>query len=231
MVQFFFPDGTPSNTLYFDGVQIGLTATPCVANLEDVSPDEEDKLFVRDTLRFFEVDKPTFSYKLRDAIHDGYLVPYQIYKAKTVKTAADGGFEVKKDELDWTAMDGATRAEFTELFKNTDTITVDPNALERRFTIPERNRAMVREFRQVMDNGYIDAKGVLRKQTVSRKISRLAARVKALQESGKTVAMVSLATAWEFARPWKPSAAGWKMRWSMAAVSARQQQPASPKLT
>lgn len=155
---------------HFDGVQIGLTATPCVANLEDLNADEEDKLFVRDTLRFFEVDKPTFSYKLKDAIHDGYLVPYQIYKAQTVKTAAEGGFEVKKDELDWTAMDGATRAEFTELFKNTDRIVVDPSALERRFTIPERNRAMVREFRQVLENGYLDHKGVLRKPLLGKTI-------------------------------------------------------------
>ncbi len=75
---------------HFDGVQIGLTATPCVANLDDLNADEEDKLFVRDTLRFFEVDKPTFSYKLKDAIAEGFLVPYQIYKAKTVKTAAEG---------------------------------------------------------------------------------------------------------------------------------------------
>lgn len=155
---------------HFDGVQIGLTATPCVANLDDMAPDEEDKLFVRDTLRFFEVDQPTFSYKLRDAIHDGHLVPYQIYKAKTVKTAADGGFEVKKDELDWTAMDAATRTEFEQLFKDTDRITVDPNALERRFTIPERNRAMVREFRQVMENGYLDHKGVLRKPLLGKTI-------------------------------------------------------------
>ena len=155
---------------HFDGVQIGLTATPCVANLEDMAPDEEDKLFVRDTLRFFEVDKPTFSYKLKDAIHDGHLVPYQIYKAKTVKTAADGGFDVKKEELDWTAMDAATRAEFEQLFKDTDRIVVDPNALERRFTIPERNRAMVREFRQVMENGYLDHKGVLRKPLLGKTI-------------------------------------------------------------
>ncbi|MEW5967926.1 MAG: DEAD/DEAH box helicase family protein [Pseudomonadota bacterium] len=155
---------------HFDGVQIGLTATPCVANLDDMAPDEEDKLFVRDTLRFFEVDQPTFSYKLRDAIHDGHLVPYQIYKAKTVKTAADGGFEVKKDELDWTAMDAATRAEFEQLFKDTDRIVVDPNALERRFTIPERNRAMAREFRQVMENGYLDHKGVLRKPLLGKTI-------------------------------------------------------------
>lgn len=155
---------------HFDGVQIGLTATPCVANLDDMAPDEEDKLFVRDTLRFFEVDKPTFTYKLKDAIHDGYLVPYQIYKAQTVKTAAEGGFEVKKDELDWTAMDAVTRTEFEQLFKNTDRLVVDPNALERRFTIPERNRAMVREFRQVLENGYLDHKGVLRKPLLGKTI-------------------------------------------------------------
>jgi len=99
---------------HFDGIQIGLTATPCVSG--DNSPDEEDKLFVRDTLRFFEVDKPTFVYKLKDAIREGYLAPYQIYKAKTVKTAAEGGFEVKRDELDWSAMDAETRADFEILF-------------------------------------------------------------------------------------------------------------------
>jgi len=155
---------------HFDGVQIGLTATACVANLEDLNADEEDRLFVRDTLRFFEVDKPTYSYKLKDAIAEGFLVPYQIYKAKTVKTAAEGGFEVKKDELDWTAMDGATRTEFEQLFKASDSITVDPNALERRFTIPERNRAMVREFRHVLENGYLDHKGVLRKPLLGKTI-------------------------------------------------------------
>ena len=155
---------------HFDGVQIGLTATPCVADLDDLEPDEEDKLFVRDTLRFFEVDKPTFSYKLKNAIADGYLVPYQIYQAKTVKTAAEGGFEVKKGELDWTDMDAASRAEFEALFKDHDTITVDPNALERRFTIPERNRAMVREFRQVLESGYTDHKGVLRKPLLGKAI-------------------------------------------------------------
>lgn len=146
---------------HFDGVQVGLTATPCVA--EGDFDDEEDMLFVRDTLRFFEVDKPTFSYKLKDAISDGYLAPYQIYQAKTVKTAAEGGFEVKRDELDWSAMDAGSRAEFEQLFGENKSIIVDPSALERRFTIPERNRAMVREFRQVLDNGYVDHKSVLRK--------------------------------------------------------------------
>ena len=43
---------------HFDGLQIGLTATPCVANPDEFG-DEEDKLFLRDTLRFFEVDQNT----------------------------------------------------------------------------------------------------------------------------------------------------------------------------
>ncbi len=167
---------------HFDGVQVGLTATPCVAD-ETAIGDHEDKLAIRDTLRFFEVDRPTFSYKMKDAIREGYLVPYQIYKAKTVKTAAEGGFEVTRDELDWSAMDADTRTELEKLFeeeaaankkrrepKKTDSITIDPAALERKITIPERNRAMVREFRQVIDNGYLDAKGVLRKPLLGKVI-------------------------------------------------------------
>ncbi len=154
---------------HFDGVQVGLTATPCVADPSTFN-DEDDKLAVRDTLRFFEVDRPTFSYKMKDAIRDGYLVPYQIYKAKTVKTAAEGGFEVTHDELDWSAMDGTTRAELEQLFDGAKSITIDPAALERKVTIPERNRAMVREFRQVMDNGYVDANGVLRKPVFGKTI-------------------------------------------------------------
>ncbi len=159
---------------YFDGVQIGLTATPCVAS-QDVldeadQADEKDKRLVRDTLRFFEVDKPTFSYKLKDAIRDGTLAPYQVYRAKTVKTADEGGFPVKKSDLDWSAMSTETRAEFELLFADTETIIVDPSALERRFTIPERNRAIVREFRDVLDKGFTDHKGVLRKPLIGKTI-------------------------------------------------------------
>lgn len=155
---------------HFDGVQIGLTATPCVAVHGDDSTDAEDKAFVRDTLKFFEVDAPTFTYKLKDAIRDGYLVPYQIYKAQTVKTAAEGGFEVKRNELDWSAMDAETREEFEALFGGQPSVVIDPSALERRFTIPERNRAIVREYRHVLDNGYVDAKGVQRKPLIGKTI-------------------------------------------------------------
>lgn len=153
---------------HFDGIQIGLTATPCVSG-ED-SENKEDKLFVRDTLRFFEVDKPTFSYKIKDAIREGYLAPYQIYKAKTVKTAAEGGFEVKREELDWSTMNAEDRAEFEKIFGDKKSIMVEPSVLERRFTIPERNRAIVREFRQVLDSGFFDERGVLRKPLLGKSI-------------------------------------------------------------
>jgi type I restriction enzyme R subunit len=59
-------------------------------------------------------------------------------------------------------MDEATKAEFETLFAAGDPIIVDPNSLERRFTIPERNRAMVREFRDVVQNGYTGPDGVRR---------------------------------------------------------------------
>jgi len=153
---------------YFDGIQIGLTATPFTSDIE--TGDDEDQAYVKDTIRFFEVDKPTYRYTLREAVSEGYLVPYQIYKAKTVKTAEEGGFEVKKSELDWIAMSPKVKEEFEQLFANGDTIKVDPNALERKFTIPERNRAIVREFQQVMENGYMDHAGRLRKPLLGKSI-------------------------------------------------------------
>ena len=53
---------------HFDGIQLGLTATPCTATEADMLPDAEDGHFVRDTLRFFGLKEPTFRYTLREAI-------------------------------------------------------------------------------------------------------------------------------------------------------------------
>lgn len=146
---------------HFDGIQLGLTATPCTADTH-MLPDAEDGLFVRDTLRFFELDQPTFRYTLRQAIEAAHLVPYRIYRARTVKTAAKDGFTVKREELDWSVMDQQTRAEFEDLFARSDRITVDPQSLERKFTIPERNRALVREFRdQALTPGHSLGKTVV----------------------------------------------------------------------
>ena len=130
---------------HFDGIKIGLTATPCVMkNIDDV--DDDDLTAIRDTLRFFEVQRPTYSYTMREAIQDGNLVPYEIYRAMTVKTAAEDGFPVARDEIDCDALDDATRTELEALFADQDPLIVDPTALERKFTIPERNWPMVREF-------------------------------------------------------------------------------------
>ena len=146
---------------HFDGIQLGLTATPCTAGA-DAAADPEDGSFVRDTLRFFELAEPTFRYTLRRAIKEGHFVPYSIYRAMTVKTAAEDGFPVRRDELDWSTMDKSTQAEFEELFESSDTIAVDPRALERKFTVPERNRAMVREFRDAHEKGFMGRDGVRR---------------------------------------------------------------------
>jgi type I restriction enzyme R subunit len=146
---------------HFDAIKIGLTATPCVApDAPDI--DEEDRRAIRDTLRFFEVARPTYSYTLGEAIADGHLVPYEIYRAMTARTAAADGFPVTRAEIDWGALDEATRIELDALFANGDPLTVDPTALERKFTIPERNRAMVREFRAVLEQGYTGPSGVRR---------------------------------------------------------------------
>ena len=129
----------------------------------DIAADSEDGSFVRDTLRFFELAEPSFRYTLRQAIGAGHLVPYRIYRALTVKTAAEDGFPVRRDELDWNAMDKGTRAEFVELFDSSDTITVDPRALERKFTVPERQpRDGAREFRDAHEKGFMGRDGVRR---------------------------------------------------------------------
>ena len=146
---------------HFDGIKVGLTATPCLMqDAPDV--DDEERAAIRDTLRFFELKKPTYSYTMAEAIADGHLVPYEIYRAMTARTAASEGFSVARSDIDWAALDAPSREELERLFAERDPIIVDPSALERKFTIPERNRAMVREFREVIENGYAGPNGVRR---------------------------------------------------------------------
>jgi hypothetical protein len=59
-------------------------------------------------------------------------------------------------------MDAETVATFEELFEGQKEIIVDPSALERKFTIPERNRSMVREFRKVLEEVFTSNDGVKR---------------------------------------------------------------------
>ena len=162
---------------HFDGIQIGLTATPCVKPPNEDGTADDETVFVRDTLRFFGVDKPTFSYTLKHAIDEGHLVGYQIYKAKTVKTATADGIRVLRNEIKWEGLDPKTRKELDDAFVAAANlkppqphILIDPNVLERKFTIPARNQAIVREFRKVMEDGYTDATGYLRKPLIGKTI-------------------------------------------------------------
>lgn len=80
----------------------------------------------------------------------------------TARTAATEGFAVARSETDWDALDNANRTVLDTLFADNDPLVVDPTALERKFTIPERNCAMVREFREALEKGYISPNDVRR---------------------------------------------------------------------
>lgn len=69
---------------YFDGILLGLTATP----REDLD---------KNTYRIFDLENgvPTYAYDLKQAVDDGYLVPYSTIKSKT-KFMVDG---IKYNEL------------------------------------------------------------------------------------------------------------------------------------
>ena len=138
---------------HFDGIQLGLTATPCTAGPMHRTPTPRTGASCATRCASSSSMRPP-SATATAGDRGRLLAPYRIYKATTVKSAAEDGFEVGRDELDWSAMDDGTRAEFEELFGASDRIVVDPRALERKFTIPERNRAIVREFREVIDGGF-----------------------------------------------------------------------------
>ena len=70
--------------------------------------------------------------------------------------------------MSWEDLDAKTREELERSFGDRDTVVVDPAALERKFTIPERNRAIVREFKDVMRNGYLDRRGRQRKPLIGK---------------------------------------------------------------
>ena len=47
-----------------------------------------------------------------------------------------------------------------------DTITVEPGALERKLTIPEQHHALVREFRDAHAKGHIGRDGVRKQRQI-----------------------------------------------------------------
>lgn len=108
------------------------------------------------------MNRPTYSYTPAEAIADGHLVPYEIYRAMTARTAATDGFAVRREEIDWDPLDEATRAELEALFAERDPLIVDPTVLERKFTIPSATVRWCGNFCQVLVSGYTGPNGVCR---------------------------------------------------------------------
>ena len=100
---------------HFHCIKIELTATPYVFDSE-IDESNEDTIIVKDTLKFFDLNEPSFKYRLKEAIKDGYLVPYSIYKAKTVKTANEDGISVNKDEIDFESLNAKDKDELLKLY-------------------------------------------------------------------------------------------------------------------
>ncbi|KTR25784.1 DEAD/DEAH box helicase [Exiguobacterium indicum] len=95
---------------YFDGMLVGLTATP---------KDEVDK----NTYEIFDLENgvPTFAYELDKAVEDGYLVDYRTRETKT-KFLEDG---IKYDELS-----PEEQAEFEDVFEDEPHVKdIDSSAL------------------------------------------------------------------------------------------------------
>ncbi|MGV8118316.1 MAG: DEAD/DEAH box helicase family protein [Candidatus Xenobiia bacterium LiM19] len=101
---------------HFDAFHIGLTATPA-AYIE------------RNTFSFYHCknDTPDFSYSIKDAFNDGYLVPYKFAKGITVLLA-----------------EGADK----------DDEHYDPVEFERKWTNEDTNRKMVAEFDRLAGESY-----------------------------------------------------------------------------
>ena len=98
-------------------------------------------------------------------------MPYQIYRDQTVKTAAADGFEVRREELDWSAIDPGTRTEFDKIFGENKSIVIDPLVLERRFTIPERNRPWCGNTGRCWSRAIGTGKGLSANPSLARRLS------------------------------------------------------------
>ena len=76
---------------HFDAIHIGLTATPNPGELRWVS--EYERRLIKSTYMFYDCwdsarqeGRPTFAYRITDAIRDGYLANYQVYLAESILT-------------------------------------------------------------------------------------------------------------------------------------------------
>lgn len=142
---------------HFDAVRVGLTATPCLGNVDGTETDE----FVKDSFKFFEITAPTYSYGMKDGIQDNFLNGYKIFRAETVKTTGqDGLITLSKQDIDFTKInDFKVKEAIEDIFGCEQQAQFPVSSLERLINIPERNRKIVQEFRKIQENGYCTVQG------------------------------------------------------------------------
>jgi type I restriction enzyme R subunit len=128
---------------YFDAVDIGLTATPA-------------ELIDRDTFRFFDCPGgiPTALYTYEEAVRDGWLVPFDIYKAQT-HFQIQG---IKPADVPYAVM-----SELARKGVDPDDVDFEGSDIEKKVVVVGTNEAIVKEF---MENCLMDATGTLPAKTI-----------------------------------------------------------------
>jgi len=123
---------------YFDAVEIGLTATPA-------------ELVERDTFRFFECEDsiPTVLYTYDEAVEDGWLAPFRLYKAKTHFQIAG----IKPEDVP-----GEVMKELMEKGVEPEEVNFEGTDIEKKVVVIGTNEAIVKEF---IENCVRDMTGTL----------------------------------------------------------------------
>lgn len=123
---------------YFDAIEIGLTATPA-------------DLIERDTFRFFNCEGkiPTHLYTYEQAVEEGWLVPFRVYKTQTHFQIAG----VKPSDVPSEVM-----RELLEKGVEPEDINFEGTDIEKKVVVIGTNEAIVKEF---MEKCIRDSTGTL----------------------------------------------------------------------
>ncbi len=123
-------------SMYFDALQVGLTATPL-------------KYADRDTFKLFgcEHNDPTSNYSYDEAVRESFLVPFRV--RKFTSKFREGGFK-------YSEMSGAQRAELEEQEDTPEDVEYDAGQLDREVFNKDTSRIVLRSL---MDEGIRDATG------------------------------------------------------------------------
>ncbi|MFC7050707.1 DEAD/DEAH box helicase family protein [Emcibacter nanhaiensis] len=121
---------------YFDGFQIGLTATPV-------------GFINRNTFRMFECepDNPTAYYTLETAIDQGYLVPYEVYTHTT---------QFLREGIKYSELTEEQKQELEESDELPEEFNFDASQVDQQVLNKDTNRHIIRNL---MENGLKDATG------------------------------------------------------------------------